>query len=147
MAKSLKEKKIEMKDVWERCFELKLEDKLTEKGLKKFWDENTSIEEADEMLTHAAIDDLVGHLFDKLAGAIIIGVGECQDEDEHDEEHRNVKNGAPYKIARVEDGKITFIEDDEFETEGAAKAEIQERVNNSTHTLSDFCVIQVKVCK
>lgn len=74
MAKSLKEQKIEMKNDWEKCFEKKIEDKLTEKGLKKFWDENTSLEEA-------------------------------------------------------------------------AKAEIQERVNHSTHTLSDFCVIQVQVCK
>ena len=147
MAKSLKEKKIEMKNDWENCLELKLEDKLTEKGLKKFWDENTSLEEAEAMLTHEAIDDFVGHLFGSLAGAIIMGIGGCQDEEEHDEEPCNIKNGAPYKIARVEDGKVTFIEDDEFETEEAAKAVIQERVNHSTHTLSDFCVIQVQVCK
>ena len=130
MAKSLKEKKEELKKAWEECFEMKIEDKLNDKGLEHFWDDATTFNEADELLTGAGmvivIESVLG--FDK-------------------DEPCNVNNGKPYRVARVEDGKITFIEDDEFETEDAAKAEIQERVNHSTHTLSDFCVIQVQVGK
>ena len=144
----LRAKKAELKQGWESCFEKKMEDKFNSEGIKKFWDDNTSIDEAEEMLTHAAIDDFVGHLFGSLAGAIIIGVGGCQDKEEHDEEPCNVKNGTTFRVARVDkEGKIIQLYDDDYETEEAAKAEIQERVNHSTHTLSDFCVIQVQVCK
>ena len=134
MAKSLKEKKEELKKAWEECFEMKIEDKLNDKGLGHFWSDETTFNEAEELLTGAAIGMVLDSIIESVLGF---------DKDEP----CNVNNGKPYRVARVEDGKITFIEDDEFETEDAAKAEIQERVNHSTHTLSDFCVIQVQVCK
>lgn len=153
MDEMLKSQKRSLVRNWEKHFDAKLEDALTDKGLEKFWSGKTSLQKADSMLTSAAINMAFESFLDKLLfgaedmAAIVIGLGGCQDEEEHDEEPCNIKNGAPYKIARVEDGKAIFIEDDEFETEEAAKAEIQERVNHSTHTLSDFCVIQVQVCK
>lgn len=134
MAKSLKEKKIEMKNDWENCLELKLEDKLTEKGLKKFWDENTSLEEAEAMLTHAAIDDFVGHLFGSLAGAIIIGVGGCQDEEENDEQAEQ------FQVYRSHDN---FFYEDTFDSVDAAKDFIKEQAMNSTYTVDDFKVVKV----
>ena len=134
MEKSLKEKKEELKKAWEECFEMKIEDKLNNKGLEHFWSDATTVNEAEELLTGAAIGMVLDSIIESVLGF---------DKDEP----CNVNNGKPYRVARVEDGKITFIEDDEFETEDAAKAEIQERVSHSTHTLSDFCVIQVQVCK
>lgn len=146
--RTVRERKESIKSLWERCFGMKMEDKLTEEGIKYFWDDSTTVSEAGDLLTGAVIHDLIDTIaddvFGKVSGVVII---RGEDNEEHDEEPCNIKNGAPYKIARVEDGKVTFIEDDEFETEEAAKAEIQERVNHSTHTLSDFCVIQVQVCK
>lgn len=137
MEKSLKEKKIEMKDVWESCFELKLEDKLTEKGLKKFWDENTSIEEAEEMLTRAAIYDLVDSLFDSLADKIIIGVGGCNDKDERGEKCCNVKHEESFKVIRIKD-HIVFK--DVFETRDEAYEFIKEMAMNSRYSVNDFVV-------
>lgn len=138
---SLKEKKIEMKNYWENCFELKIEDKLTEEGLKKFWDENTSFKEAEEMLTYAAIDNLVGHLFDSLACEVIIGVGGCKEKEEHDEEPCNVKNGTPFKVVRTKD---SFIYEDEFETKEAADEFIRNTAMHSALlTVDDFKIAKV----
>lgn len=134
MAKSLKEKKIEMKNDWESCLELKLEDKLTEKGLKKFWDENTSLEEAEAMLTHAAIDDFVGHLFGSLAEAIIIGVGGCQDEEEDNEQAEQ------FQVYRSHDN---FFYEDTFDSVDAAKDFIKKQAMNSTYKVDDFKVVKV----
>ena len=78
--------KEELKNEWEKCFNKKIEDKFSEKGLKKFWDDKTSVEEAEAMLTGAAIDDAINHLIISGLGAIIIGhIGH----DGHKEEQAN----------------------------------------------------------
>lgn len=144
MAKNreLFEKKQELKKEWEDCFGKAIESRFSSIGLAKFWSDETSAKEAEAMLTCAAINDFLGELVEHIEGIAVIHIGS-----DDEEEPCNIKNGTPYKIARVEDGKLVHIEDDEFETEEAAKAKIQERVNHSTHTLDDFCVIQVQVCK
>lgn len=134
MAKGLKEQKIEMKNDWEKCFEKKIEDKLTEKGLKKFWDENTSLEEAEAMLTHAAVDDFVEHLMGSLAGAIIIGVGGCLDEEENDEQEEQ------FQVYRSRDN---FFYEETFDSVDAAKDFIKEQAMNSTYKVDDFKVVKV----
>lgn len=108
MAKSLKEKKIEMKNDWESCLELKLEDKLTEKGLKKFWDENTSLEEAEAMLTHAAVDEFVGHLLDSLGEAIIIGFSKKKEE-------KKQKKGCQFNVYDTTQKKVVDIGYESYE--------------------------------
>ena len=72
MAKSLKEKKEELKKVWEECFKMKIEDKLNDKGLEHFWSDDTSEEEAADLLTAGAIDMLVDDMLDDLLGIVII---------------------------------------------------------------------------
>lgn len=134
MAKGLKEQKIEMKNDWEKCFEKKIEDKLTEKGLKKFWDENTSLEDAEAMLTHAAVDDFVEHLMGSLAGAIIIGVGGCLDEEENDEQEEQ------FQVYRSHDN---FFYEETFDSVDAAKDFIKEQAMNSTYKVDDFKVVKV----
>ena len=136
MAKSLKEKKIEMKNYWENCFELKIEDKLTEEGLKKFWDENTSFKEAEEMLTHAAIDNLVGHLLDSLACEIIIGVGGCKDEEEENDDTETEK----FEVFRSKDN---FFYENVFDSAESAKEFIRELAMSTTYTVDDFKIAKV----
>lgn len=72
MAKSLKEKKEELKKAWEECFEMKIEDKLNDKGLEHFWSDDTSEKEAAELLTAGAIDMLLDDMLDDLLGIAII---------------------------------------------------------------------------
>lgn len=72
MAKSLKEKKEELKKAWEECFEMKIEDKLNAKGLEHFWSDDTSEEEAADLLTAGAIDMLLDDMLDDLLGIVII---------------------------------------------------------------------------
>ena len=72
MAKSLKEKKEELKKAWEECFEMKIEDKLNDKGLKHFWSDDTSEKEAADILTAGAIDMLLDDMLDNLVGIAII---------------------------------------------------------------------------
>ena len=72
MEKSLKEKKEELKKAWEECFEMKIEDKLNAKGLKHFWSDDTSEEEAADLLTAGAIDMLLDDMLDDLLGIVII---------------------------------------------------------------------------
>ena len=72
MAKSLKEKKEELKKVWEECFKMKIEDKLNDKGLEHFWSDDTSEEEAADLLTAGAIDMLLDDMLDDLVGIAII---------------------------------------------------------------------------
>ena len=72
MAKSLKEKKEELKKVWEECVKMKIEDKLNDKGLEHFWSDDTSEEEAADLLTAGAIDMLVDDMLDDLLGIVII---------------------------------------------------------------------------
>lgn len=127
MAKSLKEKKEELKKEWEECFEMKIEDKLTEKGLKKFWDENTSIEEAEEMLTRAAIYDLVGMLEDFVGVAIIKG-----------NPNKNEKSGKKYRV--VGDG---FTSDKTFTTIEGAENYRDEMAKTSHFTVDELDIVEV----
>ena len=72
MAKSLKEKKEELKKAWEECFEMKIEDKLNDKGLEHFWSDDTSEKEAADILTAGAIDMLLDDMLEDLVGIAII---------------------------------------------------------------------------
>ena len=72
MAKSLKEKKEELKKAWEECFKMKIEDKLNDKGLEHFWSDDTSEEEAADLLTAGAIDMLLDDMLEDLVGVVII---------------------------------------------------------------------------
>lgn len=144
-------KKMQLIKDWEECFKMKVSDKLTAEGLKKFWSDDTSVEEAAELLTAAAVDDLLDSLIGRLlggsVGVMVVHVGgNDEEEDKQDEEPCNVKNGTPFKVARLDEGgKIIQLYDDEFETEEAARAYIKEIVNYSSCTLSDFAVTKVQV--
>ena len=63
-------KKEEIKNAWEKAFGMKISEKLNKKGLDKFWDDNTSLSEAIDLLTAAAFDELLCDIIDDIAGII-----------------------------------------------------------------------------
>lgn len=72
----MRELKESMYKQWEEVFGLKVDEHLTEEGLKKFWSEETSVLEATDMLTAAAIlsldpRDILGMLLDNKCPAYI----------------------------------------------------------------------------
>lgn len=71
MAKSLKERKENLVKSWEECFELKIGDVLNKAGIEKLWDDNTSIEEADEILIAAGFSLVIDEIKE---GKSIFGV-------------------------------------------------------------------------
>lgn len=135
---SLKERKEMLKKEWEECFEQKFEDKFNERGIKRFWDEDTTEDEAIEMLTCAGvdifIDSLAKDVAEEIAGVVVI-----HNRKQHKDEPCNVKNGKPYRII----GKDNTMLDTEFETEEAAREYIIEQVKYSPYTVDDFNVVKV----
>ena len=75
----LYDQKREMKKDWEKCFGIELEEKLNEKGINKFWSDETSEKEALDLLTAAGTDYLIEEIID---GAIKSGMIDIDDEDE-----------------------------------------------------------------
>ena len=74
--RKLFEKKQELKKEWEECFEKTMESSFTALGIAKFWSDETSLEEAEALLTGAAINDLLCDIVDKVEGFAVIGIGE-----------------------------------------------------------------------
>ena len=135
MAKTLKERKEELKNVWESIFEKKIEEALTEKGLAKFWDENTSFDMAGNMLDKAAILESLGNLtVGDIEGVIIIEKRVCDDDTD--------EVTVPYEVERVADH---YFYEEKFETEEDAKEFIRNTAMETEYKVSDFRV--VKVCE
>lgn len=132
-----KENKQQLVKDWEENFGLKLENELSEEGLKKFWSDNTWCHEAFGMLIGATVNHALNSIADDLDGEI---VGVIVKKEVPDEEPCNVKNGAPYKVMRVSDN---YIYPKDLETEDAAKEYIRGLAMNSTLTVKDFKIIQV----
>ena len=136
---TLKEKKQELVRIWEQCFEQEISEALTEKGLEKYWSDETSLEVANEMLDQAALNEVLVGLFseieDNLVGAIVINKGKAKEE-----EPCNVKNGTAYKVIGKPDN---YCYPDEFETIEAANEFIKNEAANSILTVKDFMVVQV----
>lgn len=128
MAKSLKEKKEELKKAWEECFEMKIEDKLSDKGLKHFWSDDTSEKEAAELLTAGAIDMVLDDMLEDLVGiAIIMG-----------NTNKNEKRGKKYRV--VGDG---FTSDKTFTTIEGAENYRDEMAKASHFTVDELDIVEV----
>lgn len=134
--KTLREMKEELKKEWEDCFDKKIEDKLNDEGLKKFWDDNTTIGEAEVMLTCAAlddfIDDLFGNLLDGLKGAVIFTSSGCKDN------KKEVKK--PFEVERIKDN---YFYSESFETIKEANEYINNICLNSEFKVDDFRIVKV----
>ena len=128
MAKSLKEKKEELKKAWEECFEMKIEDKLNDKGLEHFWSDDTSETEAAELLTAGAIDMLLDDMLDDLLGIVII----------KGNHNKNEKSGKKYRV--VGDG---FTSDKTFTTIEGAENYRDEMAKTSHFTVDELDIVEV----
>lgn len=141
--RGLLEKKQELVNKWEEIFGVKIEEALTDEGLKAFWSAKTNLKGAMAMLDVAAAaealdglpDDVLEFLLNGFSGVAIVTVG-----GKADEEPCNVKNGTPYEVERIEDH---YFYDEKFETEEAAKDFIKSLAMTSTYTVKDFRVIKV----
>ena len=128
MAKSLKEVKEELKKAWEECFEMKIEDKLNDKGLEHFWSDDTSEKEAAELLTAGAIDMLLDGLLEDLVGIAII----------KGNHNKNEKSGKKYRV--VGDG---FTSDKTFTTIEGAENYRDEMAKTSHFTVDELDIVEV----
>ena len=135
----LMDQKKEVKETWEQCFGKKIEDKLNKKGLERFWDDNTSLDEATDMLTIAAIDDLFDSLLkdsDPVAVAVVRHKKAADHEDEKD-------NGDMPGKCKVLNLVTSQLYDDEFDTRDLAKEFIRDKCAVTKYTVNDFKVVWV----
>ena len=115
----LMDQKKEVKETWEQCFGKKIEDKLNKKGIERFWDDNTSLAEATDMLTAAAIDDLIYSLFkDSDVNPVAVAIVKHKKAADHEDEHgdkkdvrRRIVNYLNYKYG---DGDFKVIRKNEY---------------------------------
>lgn len=128
MAKSLKEKKEELKKEWEECFKMKIEDKLNDKGLEHFWSDDTSEQEAADLLTAGAIDMLLDDMLDDLVGIAII----------KGNPNKNEKSEKKYRV--VGDG---FTSDKTFTTIEGAENYRDEMAKTSHFTVDELDIVEV----
>ena len=128
MAKSLKEKKEELKKEWEECFKMKIEDKLNDKGLEHFWSDDTSEQEAADLLTAGAIDMLLDDMLEDLVAIAII----------KGNPNKNEKSEKKYRV--VGDG---FTSDKTFTTIEGAENYRDEMAKTSHFTVDELDIVEV----
>ena len=128
MAKSLKEKKEEIKKAWEECFKMKIEDKLNDKGLEHFWSDDTSEQEAADLLTAGAIDMLLDDMLEDLVAIAII----------KGNPNKNEKSEKKYRV--VGDG---FTSDKTFTTIEGAENYRDEMAKTSHFTVDELDIVEV----
>lgn len=146
--KIMKEKE-ELKNTWEKIFEEKIEDHLTEIGLKRFWSPKTSVAGAEMMLTKAAtimfLESVLGKNAPKGKHIEVIILGEDDDEDEKwetaESEKEYCEGSKPKKFAVLEK-EDDHVYPDRFETDEEAYDFIKVICMNTSHTFDDFKVIQ-----
>lgn len=150
--KDLNKEKEALKREWERCFEMPITEKLNEKGLEKFWSEETKIEEAQDLLTSAAIDllieshigclgEIIGSIIGDAAKVIVIAGGSdkklCKDEEKKEEHFRVIE------FKEISGDEVMHKE--VFYTAEAAEDYIKEICLTSTRMRDDFKIVQEMV--
>ena len=155
--KTLKEQKIESKKAWEKTFKKSINDSLTKEGLKKFWDNETSLDEAVDMLTCAAINDIIGgdlkkainNISNNKVGVLVIGLGDDDDKDEEESkectehcEGPGIKKEGMFKVVNL---TTKHIYDDGFCSAEEAQDFIKETCMNTHYSISEFGIVQEMV--
>ena len=141
--------KKEVKETWEQCFGKKIEDKLNKKGIERFWDDNTSLDEATDMLTIAAIDDAVIGLIESLfkdsdVNPVAVAVVKHKKAADHEDEQDDKEDeGDMPKKCRVLNLVTSQLYDDEFDTRDLAKEFIRDKCTVTKYTVNDFKVVWV----
>ena len=112
---------------WEECFHKKVTDILSESGMNKFFDDNTSITEATVMLTIPAIADAL----DKAEGEDAVRVVVIDDEDAEE---------GKFTVLRVTDESLC---NKRFETKEEAEDFIKEQALHTRYTIDEFKIVKV----
>ena len=112
---------------WEECFHKKVTDILSESGMNKFFDDNTSITEATVMLTIPAIADAL----DKAEGEDAVRVVVIDDEDAEE---------GKFTVLRITDESLC---NKRFETKEEAEDFIKEQALHTRYTIDEFKIVKV----
>ena len=112
---------------WEECFHKKVTDVLSESGMNKFFDDNTSITEATIMLTIPAIADAL----DEAEGEDAVRVVVIDDEDAEE---------GKFTVLRITDESLCSKR---FETKEEAKDFIKEQALHTRYAVDEFKVVKV----
>lgn len=112
---------------WEECFHKKVTDILSESGMEKFFDDNTSITEATVMLTIPAIADAL----EKAEGEDAVRVVVIDDEDAEE---------GKFTVLRVTDESLCSKR---FETKEEAEDFIKEQALHTRYTVDEFKIVKV----
>lgn len=112
---------------WEECFHKKVTDILSESGMNKFFDDNTSITEATIMLTIPAIADAL----DEAEGEDAVRVVVIDDEDAEE---------GKFTVLRITDESLCSKR---FETKEEAEDFIKEQALHTRYTIDEFKIVKV----
>lgn len=112
---------------WEECFHKKVTDILSESGMNKFFDDNTSITEATVMLTIPAIADALDKAEDEDAVRVVV----IDDEDAEE---------GKFTVLRVTDESLC---NKRFETKEEAEDFIKEQALHTRYTIDEFKIVKV----
>ena len=112
---------------WEECFHKKVTDVLSESGMNKFFDDNTSITEATIMLTIPAIADAL----EKAEGEDAVRVVVIDDEDAEE---------GKFTVLRITDESLC---NKRFETKEEAEDFIKEQALHTRYTVDEFKIVKV----
>ena len=112
---------------WEECFHKKVTDILSESGMNKFFDDNTSITEATVMLTIPAIADALEKAEDEDAVRVVV----IDDEDAEE---------GKFTVLRITDESLCSKR---FETKEEAEDFIKEQALHTRYTVDEFKIVKV----
>ena len=112
---------------WEECFHKKVTDILSESGMEKFFDDNTSITEATVMLTIPAIADALEKAEDEDAVRVVV----IDDEDAEE---------GKFTVLRITDESLCSKR---FETKEEAEDFIKEQALHTRYTVDEFKIVKV----
>ena len=112
---------------WEECFHKKVTDVLSESGMNKFFDDNTSITEATVMLTIPAIADALDKVEDEDAVRVVV----IDDEDAEE---------GKFTVLRITDESLCSKR---FETKEEAEDFIKEQALHTRYTVDEFKIVKV----
>lgn len=147
MAKTLREQKQEARKEWEACFKTNMEGEFTTEGMDHFYDEETSLDEAIDMLTACAIHMTFGDMLDdildkvdKADGIVIIAKGN----DKPKYKEGGVVKNQEYKYAVLNE-KTNHLYSERFDTERGAREYLEDIAMNSEFKVNDLRVIKEAV--
>ena len=112
---------------WEECFHKKVTDILSESGMNKFFDDNTSITEATVMLTIPAIADALEKAESEDAVRVVV----IDDEDAEE---------GKFTVLRITDESLC---NKRFETKEEAEDFIKEQALHTRYTVDEFKIVKV----